>query len=261
MIRVLFFPDIVGRPGRTAVKRYLSEKRDELKPDLVIADADNLASGRGPTIKTADEMLDDGIDVLTCGDHIWDQNEITDYLNNKDSKLLRPINYPKSSPGRGSLSFEVKGQKVLIISALGRVFTSEGLDNPFEVISEEIKSAKEKIIIVDFHAEATSEKVALGFFLAGKVSAVIGTHTHVQTSDERILKDHTAYISDSGSCAPYDSVIGVKAEQSIKRFTSGMPVKFDLAEGPTQVDAVLLEIDEKTGQAKSIKRIKEIFDN
>lgn len=258
MIKILFFPDIVGRPGRSAVKNYLSENKEELKPDLVIANVDNLASGRGPTVKTAEEMLDSGVDILTCGDHIWDQSEIADYLNKRDSKLIRPINYPKGDPGQGAISVEVKGQKILVISALGRVFTTEGLDNPFDILDEVLKSAKEKIIIVDFHAEATSEKMALGYHLAGRVSAVIGTHTHVQTSDERIIDEHTAYISDSGCCAPYNSVIGVVPEQSIKRFKTGMPVKFDLPEGQIQVDAVILEIDEKTGKSQSITRVKKI---
>lgn len=258
MIKVLYFPDIIGRPGRTAVKNFVAENKESLEADLIIANVDNVASGRGPTLTTVQEMHDAGIDVLTCGDHIWDQKEATDLFSNKKLKLIRPLNYPKIAPGKGSLEVSVKGRNIVIVSLLGRVFTAEGLDNPFTVIDEFLESAKENNIIIDFHAEATSEKMALGYYLAGRVSAVLGSHTHVQTADERILKGHTAYISDCGSNGPYDSVIGIEPEISIKRFRTGMPMKFELAEGPVQVNAVIIEIDERTGKSTSISRILEI---
>ena len=260
MIKILFFSDIMGRPGRTAVKRFLEENKSKIKPDLVIANADNVASGRGPTAKTVDEMKDAGVDILTCGDHVFDQKEAEIVLQDS-SKLIRALNYPKGDPGQGFAIKKVGNTDVLIVSLLGRVWTAEGIDSPFSAMDEILKDRKEKVIIVDFHAEATSEKIALNHDLAGRVSAVIGTHTHVMTADERILKEHTAVISDSGFNGPYDSVIGVKSEQSIARFRTAMPVNFDLADGPVQVNAVLLEIDEDTGQAKSIKRIQEIFEN
>ncbi len=260
MLKILFFSDIVGRPGRAAVKKYLEENKSKIKPDLVIANADNIASGRGPTIKTVDEMIEAGIDILTCGDHVYDQKEASLVLQDSD-KLIRPLNYPKADPGRGYVAKKIKKTDVLIVNLLGRVWTAEGLDSPFSAMDELLKERKEKVIIVDFHAEATSEKIALSYDLAGKVSAVIGTHTHVMTADEQILKNHTAMISDSGFNGPHESVIGVVPDQSIYRFRTAMPIMFELAEGPSQVNAVLLEIDEKTGAAKSINRIQEIFNN
>lgn len=259
MIKILFLPDIIGKPGRVAVKNFIAENKNELEIDLVIANVDNVASGRGPTLQTVQEMHEAGVDVLTCGDHIWDQKEAVDLFYDKKLKLIRPLNYPKITPGKGYIKVSVKGRDILIVSLLGRVFTAEGLDNPFTVIDELLENTKEKNIIIDFHAEATSEKMALGCYLAGRVSAVLGSHTHVQTSDERILKGHTAYISDCGSCGPYDSVIGIEPEISIKRFRTGMPVKFELAEGPVQINAVLVEIDEKTGEALNVERLQQII--
>lgn len=260
MIKVLFFSDIVGRPGREAVKRFIKENKSNLKTDLIIANADNVASGRGPTVKTVDEMIDAGVDILTCGDHVYDQKEAPLVLQDSE-KIIRPINYPKGNPGAGFIIKKVKDTDVLIVNLLGRVWTAEGLDSPFSAMDELLKEHKEKVVIVDFHAEATSEKIALSYDLTGKVSAVIGTHTHVMTADEKILKNHTAMISDSGFNGPCESVIGVVPDQSIYRFRTAMPITFELAQGPVQINAVLLEIDEKTGAAKSIKRIQEIFDN
>lgn len=260
MIKVLFFSDIVGRPGRGAVKKFLEENKTKLKPDLVIANADNIASGRGPTIKTVDEMIEAGVNILTCGDHIFDQKEAALALQDSE-KLIRPLNYPKADPGSGYIVKKIKDTDILIVNLLGRVWTAEGLDSPFTAMDELLKEHKEKVVIVDFHAEATSEKIALSYDLAGKVSAVIGTHTHVMTADEQILKNHTAMISDCGFNGPYESVIGVIPEQSIYRFRTAMPVTFELAEGPVQINAVLLEIDEKTGATNCINRIQEIFNN
>lgn len=258
MIRILFFGDIFGRPGRTGVKNFLETKKDTIRPDFVIANSDNIASGRGPTENTYQELLDAGIDVLTCGDHVWDQKEVVNILEKKSSKLIRPANYPKMDAGRGFIECEVKGQKVLIVSMLGRVWTTEGLESPFVIADEIISASKAKIIFVDFHGEATSEKCAFGHYLAGRVSAVIGTHTHVQTSDEKILDEKTAYLTDAGFCGPVDSIIGVKKELSIKRFLSGVPINFEVADGTAQINGVILDIDEKTGETVKIERINEL---
>jgi len=254
-MKVLFFGDIFGRPGREAVTRFLEEEKERLGADLVIANCDNIASGRGPTQKTYDEMIAAGVDVLTPGDHIWDQKEAINLVGDKKTKISRPSNCPKICPGKDFVEIEVKGKKVLVVGLIGRVWTMEGLESPFATMDEFLKEHKNQLVIVDFHAEATSEKVALGQYLAGRVAAVLGTHTHVQTADEKII-DGTAYISDTGACAPTDSVIGVVKEQSVNRFLTGMPVSFDVAEGPTQINAVLVEIDDKTFEAKKIERIQ-----
>jgi hypothetical protein len=258
MIKILFFSDVFGRPGRGAVRKFIEQNRDSIRPDLVIANCDNAAAGRGPTIGVYEELLESGIDILTCGDHIWDQREITNILSDKKSKLIRPINYPAVCPGDGSVELEIKGQKVLIICALGRIWTAEGLESPFAKVEDAIERSKAKIIFVDFHGEATSEKCAFGHYFASKASAVVGTHTHIQTCDEKIIDEYTAYISDVGFCGPSDSVIGVKKEQSIHRFLTGMPATFEVADGPAQVNAVVIDIDEKTGRATAIERINEI---
>ncbi len=257
MIKILFFSDIFGRPGRGAVKKYIEQNRDSIRPDLIIANCDNAAAGRGPTIGVYEELLESGIDVLTCGDHIWDQKEVINILSDKKSKLIRPINYPALCSGNGFIEVEVKGQKVLIICALGRVWTAEGLDSPFVLVDDAIEKSKAKIVFIDFHGEATSEKCAFGHYFSGKASAIVGSHTHIQTADEKIINKHTAYISDAGFCGPSDSVIGVKKEQSIHRFLTGMPATFEVADGPVQVNAVVVDIDEKTGAATAIKRINE----
>ncbi len=258
MIKILFFGDIFGRPGRNAVKQFIEKNKVSLGVDLVIANSDNMTSGKGPNLKTYSEMIEAGVDVLTSGDHIWDQKEAIDLVEGKNYRIMRPANYPKTCPGKGSVEVEVKGRKVVISSLLGRVWTAEGLDSPFVVADEIIKDNKDKVIIFDFHAEATSEKIAFGHYVCGRASCVFGTHTHVQTADEKIISD-TAFISDSGSCGPYDSVIGVVKGQSIKRFTTGMPMTFDVADGPVQINALLVEVDEKTAKAKSISRIQEII--
>lgn len=255
---ILFLGDIFGRPGREVVKRFIAERKETLGIDLIIANADNISSGKGPIEKTYTELIEAGVDVLTCGDHIWDNKDVANILGS-DSSLLRPLNYPAVCPGVGSKIVNVGGQDALVVNLLGRVFTIEGLDSPFLALDNLIKENNSKIIIVDFHGEATSEKSAFGQYFAGRVSAICGTHTHVQTADEKILDDHTAYITDAGMCGPSDSVIGVVKEQSIKRFLSGMPVTFDVADGPAQINAVVLDIN-SYGKAKSIERINEVLD-
>jgi len=255
-MKVLFFGDIFGRPGRHAVRKFIEEKKDQLGIDLVIGNADNISSGKGPIEKTYNELIDAGVDVLTCGDHIWDNKDVTVILDG-DSNLLRPLNYPEGCPGFGSKTVNIKGHDVLVANILGRVFTIEGLNSPFVELENLINESKTKTIIVDFHGEATSEKVALSNYFAGRVSAILGTHTHVQTADEKIISD-TACISDVGMCGPSDSVIGVDKDQSIKRFLTAMPITFEVAEGPAQINAVIVEIDDE-GKAKSIERINEIL--
>jgi metallophosphoesterase (TIGR00282 family) len=260
-MKILFFGDIFGRPGRRGLKQFLDENRQKLQPDLVIANVDNCASGKGPNLNTYEEIRQMGVDVLTCGDHVWDQKEVQNVMSLNDCRLVRPINYPKVCPGKGYISIDVNGSNVAIVSALGRVWTSEGLDSPFQALDDLLSEIKERVVIVDFHAEATSEKNAFGHFLAGRVSAVLGTHTHVQTSDDRILDGHTAYISDVGFCGPQDSVIGVKKTQSIGRFVNAMPTTFDVADGPVLINGVLIEIDEKTGASLKIERICEVIES
>lgn len=259
-MRILFFGDIFGRPGRGAVRRFIEEKKSALNIDLVVGNSDNISSGKGPIEKTYKELLNAGLDVLTCGDHVWDNKDVLSVFHDRDSKLIRPLNYPTGCPGKGAIKVNIKGQAVLVVNLLGRVFTTEGLESPFVVLDEVLAGDIPKIIIVDFHAEATSEKNALSQHFAGKVSAVLGTHTHVQTADEKILREHTGYISDVGMCGPYDSVIGVDKERSISRFLTAMPMPFEVADGPAQINAVVLEIDENTGATKSIERINEILD-
>lgn len=258
-MKILFFGDIFGRPGRNAIKRFLEEEKESLGVDLVIANSDNIASGRGPTIKTYQEMIEAGVDVLTPGDHIWDQKESVELLEDKKTRIARPLNFPDSVPGKKFVEIEVRGKKIVVVGLIGRVWTMEGLDSPFARTDEFLQEQRNKLVIVDFHAEATSEKVAMGHYLAGRVAAVLGTHTHVQTADEKIING-TAYISDTGLCGPADSIIGVVKEQSLKRFTTALPVVFEVAEGPAQINAVLFEIDDKTGEAKKIERIQRVYE-
>lgn len=255
-MKILFFGDIFGRPGREAVKAFIEDNLDKIKPDFIIANAENSSSGRGPTANTAREIIDYGIDIITLGDHCWDQKDIVEVLEEKDSRVLRPLNYPQINEGSGFKRIIKGGQSLTVVSLLGRVFTSEGLDSPFQTIDALLENSKGPVLI-DFHAEATSEKEAMGNYLDGRISALVGTHTHVQTADEGILSSGTAYISDVGMCGPADSVIGVKKEQSIAKFLTGKPLKFEVAEGEAKINAVIIEIDENN-KAISIERINEI---
>lgn len=260
-MKILFIGDIVGRPGREAVKKLLPGLKTELGLDFVIANAENAAGGSGITASVAEELFASGIDVLTSGDHIWKKREIFDIIN-KDERILRPVNFPAGSPGRGWNLFKIKENlKVGIINVNGRVFM-EALDCPFRAArqAQEELHKDTNIIIVDIHAEATSEKVALGWYLDGKVSAVLGTHTHIQTADEKILPGGTAYITDVGMTGPYDSVIGRKKEDVLERFITCVPVRFEVAEGDIQLHAVLLDIDQSTGKAGSIARIQKRYE-
>ena len=255
-MKILFIGDIVGAPGREAIKKLVGPLRQEMGIDFVIANAENASGGSGITAKVADDLFSSEVDVITSGDHIWKKVEIFELIN-REARILRPLNYPSGAPGRGATVFKTKaGVKIGVINVNGRVFM-DALECPFKTTREACEElAKEtKIIIVDIHAEATSEKVALGWYLDGKVSAVLGTHTHIQTADEKILPKGTAYITDVGMTGPYDSVIGRRVEDVLTRFLSSIPVRFEVAQENIQLHGALVEVDEKTGKATSIIRI------
>jgi len=264
-VKVLFIGDIVGQPGRKAVKDLLPKLREQHGLDFVIANGENAAGGSGITPKTAEEIFAAGVDVITSGDHVWDQKEVLE-LAQADRRFLRPLNYPPGTPGQGSGVFEVRSPMsearspvfVAVLNAQGRVFLP-ALDNPFLVVPPEVERLRQqtKIIVVDFHAEATSEKIALARMLDGQVSAVIGTHTHVQTADEQILPGGTAYLSDAGFTGPHDSVLGREIEPVIKRFVSNMPQRFEVAKGRVLLHGVVIAVDEASGRATSLRRVSE----
>ncbi|NLM21112.1 MAG: TIGR00282 family metallophosphoesterase [Peptococcaceae bacterium] len=255
-MQILFIGDIVGRPGRKAIKSLLPAIKEEYKPDLIVANAENASGGRGLTKEVAEELFASGLDFLTMGNHVWDQKEITKFIDN-ERRLIRPANYPKGVPGKGYGLVYGNGFKIGVINLLGRIFLAP-LENPFSMVMSLINNIalETPIIIVDFHAEATSEKVAMGWFLDGKVSAVVGTHTHIQTADARILDQGTAYITDVGMTGPRDSVLGIKKEIVINGFLTQMPARFEVASGLIQLNAVLIDIDEKTGKSRNITPIQ-----
>jgi 2',3'-cyclic-nucleotide 2'-phosphodiesterase len=260
-IRLLFLGDIVGKPGRELVRKGLTSLREHYNVDLVIANAENAAAGRGITREIGDQLLDWGVDVMTSGNHIWSKREAIDYIG-AEPRLLRPANFPAGAPGNGSyLARSADGRTAGVINIMGRVFM-QPLDDPFAVVIREIEALqpRAKVIVVDFHAEATSEKAAMGWYLDGKVTAVIGTHTHVQTADERILPKGTAYLTDVGMTGPHDSVIGVDVEAALNRFRSGMPSRFEPAIGNPRLHAVVIDADEKTGRALDIERLSYSLD-
>ncbi|AEG60203.1 TIGR00282 family metallophosphoesterase [Desulforamulus ruminis] len=255
-MRILMIGDIVGRPGRRAILDNLSYIRGELNLDFVIANGENAAGGHGITREIARELFAAGIDVFTMGNHVWNKKEIFEYIQ-KEKRILRPANYPPGTPGSGYNFFNVgAGPTLAIINISGRVFMQE-LDCPFRKVDEILKEIdnKTKIIFVDFHAEATSEKVAMGWYLDGRVSAICGTHTHVQTADERILPKGSAYITDVGMTGPRDSVIGVETEIVLEKFVTQLPRRFEVADTNYQLNAVMVEVDESTGRALEIERI------
>lgn len=261
MLNILMIGDIVGRPGRRVIREKLKTYRHKYKLDYVIANGENAAGGVGLTESIAEELFNSGVDFITMGNHTWDKKEIYQYIEHEPN-LIRPANYPPGTPGNGSAIVRIKGRtKIGIINLAGRVFM-QSLDCPFRTADELVNSMRQEtqLIIVDMHAEATSEKIALGWYLDGRVSAVVGTHTHVQTADERILPAGTAYITDLGMTGPRDSILGVKKELVIKKFISQMPVRFEVADGGVaQFNGVLLEIDETEGKAHNITRISEII--
>lgn len=254
---VLVIGDIHGKPGRRILREVVPRLRRDTGAGLVIANGENAAGGAGITSEVVREMFGSGVDVITGGNHTWQNREAYETLD-AEPHLLRPANYPPGVPGHGSTMLSVDGTAVGVLNLQGRIFMPD-VDDPFRAARAEADRLRERatVIVVDFHAEATSEKIALGWYLDGRVSAVIGTHTHVQTADERVLPAGTAYISDVGMTGPRDGVIGMDKDGIIERFLTQLPVRFTVASGPVQLNAVVLDIDETTGHARSIRRVQE----
>jgi 2',3'-cyclic-nucleotide 2'-phosphodiesterase len=255
-VRILFIGDIFGKPGREIARRAIPALVEQRDIDFVIANVENSAAGFGVTGDIADTILGYGVDAMTSGNHIWDKKEVLDYVP-RQPKLLRPANFPAGVPGRGSYLGRTRtGEPVGVINLMGRIFMAP-LDDPFAAAIREIDAlrAKARVIIVDFHGEATSEKVAMGWHLDGRVTAVFGTHTHVQTADERILPKGTACLTDVGMTGPHDSIIGVTVEAALSRFLNGMPAKFEAATGPGRLNAVVVTADPATGKATAVERL------
>jgi 2',3'-cyclic-nucleotide 2'-phosphodiesterase len=255
-MNILFVGDIFGKPGREIARRAIPALVDQRAIDFVIANVENSASGFGVTGDIAETILGYGVDVMTSGNHVWDKKEVLEYIP-RQPKLLRPANFPASVPGRGSYVGRTRtGEPVGVLNLMGRVFMTP-LDDPFAVALKEIEAlrAKARVIIVDFHAEATSEKVAMGWHLDGRVTGVFGTHTHVQTADDRLLPKGTAYLTDAGMTGPHDSIIGVTVEAALARFLTSMPAKFEAASGAGRLNAVIVTADPATGKATEIERL------
>jgi 2',3'-cyclic-nucleotide 2'-phosphodiesterase len=253
-ITILFLGDVIGKPGRAVIKRYLNEARPSA--DLIIANAENAAHGFGITQSNLVELREAGIVAFTGGNHSFDRKETLEFIDG-EIDLIRPANYPEGTPGKGCCVLEFEGVKIALLNLIGRVFM-EPLRSPFAVADELLPQLKEQtnIVLVDMHAEATAEKIALGWYLDGRVSAVIGSHTHVQTADERVLPNGTAFITDVGCCGPYNGVIGMDKEAVFRRMVKQLPTRLDVAQGPAMVNGVLVEIDTETGRARSIKRVQ-----
>ncbi len=257
-MKLLFVADIVGQPGRKAVKELVPKLRQQHGVALVVANGENAAGGSGITPKTAEEIFAAGVDIITSGDHLWDQKEVMELLEH-ERRFLRPLNYPPETPGRGSLVTQPEGAiSVGVINLQGRTFMAP-LENPFHCVLSEVERLGDeaKAILIDFHAEATSEKVALARMLDGKVTAVIGTHTHVQTADEQIFSGGTAFLCDAGFTGPHEGVIGRDSEAVIRRFLTQVPQRFEVARDRVILQGALVEIDEGTGRALSIQRVSE----
>jgi hypothetical protein len=265
-MKLLFIGDIVGQPGRRAVTELVPKLRERHALDFVIANGENSAGGSGITPRTAAEIFAAGVDVITSGDHLWDQKEVMELLANEE-RFLRPLNYPPGTPGRGGAIFpfpnpgsKVQGPfSIAVLNAQGRTFMQPPLSDPFTLALDEVKKLRErtKIIFVDFHAEATSEKIALGRFLDGQVSAVVGTHTHVQTADEQIFPGGTAFLCDAGFTGPHESVLGREIEPVLKRFLLAMPQRFEVAKDRVMLHGAVIEIDDASGRALKIQRVSE----
>lgn len=260
MLKLLFLGDIVGEPGRRAVIESVPELRRDLNLDFVIANGENSAGGRGITSKITIDLLRAKVDVITTGDHVWDQKDLANYIDT-EPRLLRPINYPPETPGRGSIVLETAKGKIGVINVQGRTFMQPILDNPFHALQEEVEEMRKetRVIFVDAHAETTSEKIAIGRFLDGKVSAVVGTHTHTQTADEQVFPGGTAFLCDAGMCGPSESILGRDIERILSRFLTNMPTTFPVAKGPVKMLGALVEIDESTGRALRIERFARDF--
>jgi 2',3'-cyclic-nucleotide 2'-phosphodiesterase len=262
LLRCMVIGDIIGKPGRMAVGQQLGDMRAELDLDMVIANGENVAAGAGLTPSLAEELLGHGIDVITSGNHIWDKREVYEYLDS-GRPVLRPLNYPDEAPGRGWLVHELPdGEHVAVVNLMGRVFMNQ-LDSPFEAMDSLLDGAAEPlppIRIVDFHCEITSEKNAMGWFLDGRVSGVVGSHTHVPTADARVLPKGTAYISDIGMTGPRDSIIGFSLESVLPRFLTHLPTRFQVASGPVSFNAVVLTVQRATGRAVAIEQVQRLIE-
>lgn len=255
-MNILFVGDVVGSPGRDMVKEYLPKLKDKYRPQVTIINGENAAGGKGITEKIYRGFLEAGAQAVTLGNHTWDNREIFEFIESA-KYLIRPANFPDNNPGKGIVYLKVNNDEVAVINLQGRTFLQPS-DCPFKKADELIEEARQRtpFIFVDFHAEATSEKQAMGWYLDGKVSAVVGTHTHVQTADNRILPDGTAFITDVGMTGPYDGILGVEKEAVLKRFMTNLPVRFEVpTEGRDQLSAVSVELDRKTGLARKIERI------
>ncbi|HEX5474356.1 MAG TPA: TIGR00282 family metallophosphoesterase [Vicinamibacterales bacterium] len=255
-MRILFIGDIFGRPGRDIARRAIPAIIERDAIDYVVANVENAAAGFGITGDIAETILGYGVDAMTTGNHVWDKKEVLEYLPHQP-KLLRPANFPAGVPGRGSyLGRTRSGQSIGVVNVMGRIFMPP-LDDPFAVVLKEIEAlrAKTRVVLVDFHAEATSEKVAMGWHLDGRATAVFGTHTHVQTADDRILPKGTAYLTDAGMTGPHDSIIGVTTDIALRRFVTGLPAKFESAVGPGRLNGAIVTADPQTGRAIALERL------
>ncbi len=261
MLRILFLGDIIGEPGRRAVIESIPKMKEERAIDFVIVNGENSAAGRGITPKITIDLLRAGVAVITTGDHIWDQREIVPFIPT-EPRLLRPLNYPPGTPGAGSIVLETPKGKVAVINVQGRTFMQPPLENPFLAMDAEVArlSQETAVIFVDVHAETTSEKIAMGRFLDGRVSAVVGTHTHTQTADDQIFPRGTAFLCDAGMCGPVESCLGREIDPIIEKFLTGRPVMFPVARGPVKLHGALIDIDETTGRALRIERVAELYE-
>ncbi len=259
--KLLFLGDVVGKVGRKALSVSVPELRRRFSPDVVIANGENSAGGLGIDPGTAEEIYRSGVDLITTGNHIWNKKEVFPYIDKNQDRIIRPLNFAPGGPGKGFMKWtSPAGVKVGVINAIGRVFMPDLADCPFRAIEKVLANELSdcKVVLVDFHAEATSEKVAMGYFLDGKVAVVLGTHTHVQTADERVLPKGTAYISDVGMCGPKESVIGVEPELIVQRFYSGVPLRFEVGKGEPMVNGIVVTCNPETGLASEIERINEV---
>ncbi|MGI6085291.1 MAG: TIGR00282 family metallophosphoesterase [Acetivibrionales bacterium] len=258
-MKILFIGDVFGEIGRNALKASMPELKSTYDPDFCIANGENAAGGRGITYNTAHEILDGGIDAITMGNHTWARKEIFKIIDS-GINIVRPANYPKGVPGKGRIVVEKNGIRLAVVNLMGRIYMDQPVDCPFQSVDRELSYLKGQAdyVLVDFHSEATSEKIAMGYYLDGRVSCVLGTHTHVQTADDKILEKGTAYISDVGMTGPADGIIGVDRELIIKKFTLGLPVQHEPAKGRAQINAVIITINEDNNKSAEIKRINSV---
>jgi metallophosphoesterase (TIGR00282 family) len=261
-MRILILGDVMGRPARRAVRDLVPSLIEKEEIDLVIANAENSAGGMGVDLKSAKELLSAGVQVLTSGNHIWKKKEIYPFLDEQES-LIRPANYPAGAPGKGWCVWQHNGLRALVINVQGRVFMPNHVEDPFRCVDEILKQqgSRSPVVIVDMHAEATSEKYAMGWYLDGRASIVFGTHTHVQTADERILPNGTAYITDLGMCGAFDSVIGMEKDTVIRGFITQLPRQFEVAQENVVLQGVISDIDEESGKARAIRRLRVHWEN